>query len=251
MVGSNPSMAGALGMVGSTPAPSGVPPGGFVGGAFMGGTPGTVPPGFGGVMGMSGYTGFGGMCGHIGFFGMSGCCGGFPCHCFNNCPTTFGGCFGGCFGGFGGLPTQTYSRWAASPTKAFYFRHMHVTNVSGSDSVFEVVLVHYPERPKHFYYYDPAAKVYVGRYVVGAKSDACFSLLGPSDRKAELKSIREAAFRSAGPMPSLAKLILPKTPAFTSAVAAVQNVALTRPPEGIPDALLGLPAEEELGKKSK
>src|SRR5262249_46291804 len=146
-----------------------------------------------------------------GFAGMSGCYG-----MIGYCG--FGGCFGGpicmgfmygCFGSFPSL-TQTYSKWTPSPSKAYYYRVLTVQTPAPNDLTFEFVLVHYPDRPKFLYYYDPVEKKYVGRYRPGARQEDCFHLVSPNYRKSNLADIPESSFRSIGGMPVLHQVIQTK-----------------------------------------
>lgn len=101
--------------------------------ANLGGRSATPVAGFGAtgsVGAVGGIGGIAGMCGPAGFAGASGCYGsGLIGMCgFSGC---YGGpyCFGtmsGCFGGFAYLPTQTYSKWAPSPSKAYYHRTLTI-----------------------------------------------------------------------------------------------------------------------------
>jgi len=230
--------------------------GGLMGGGGFGGTP-SMASGGGMMMGMGGMSGGfqHGMIGYGGYCGFGGCCGGMPCN-FGGCMGCFpcgmmGGCMGGAFYGLG--PTQTYAKWSDSPGKAYYYRTLQITPsaLAPNDKTHEFIVVYYPERPKYFYYFEPVAKAYVGRYVLGSKGENCFSLLNPADRKANLKSIPENAFRGPGTMPTLPQLVNMKSPSIIEP-GPWQTLRLNRPPESVPNELLGLPPDEELpAKKSK
>ncbi|HZZ80691.1 MAG TPA: hypothetical protein VFE62_19470 [Gemmataceae bacterium] len=196
------------------------------------------------IMGMSGMGGMGGMQGLI---GMGGCCGGmftgYQCNPYGFC--NFGGCGGGF--GFNWMPTQSYSSWSPSPAKTYYYRTLTVHTPPPNEAVLEFVLVYHPDRPKYFYYYDPVDKKFLGRYTIGAKPEQCFSLLSWNSRKASLKEIGDPGMALAGPMPDFKHIIRPRP--GTKLEPALQNLKLMRPPESIPDWLLGLPAEEPTLKK--
>jgi hypothetical protein len=111
-----------------------------------------------------------------------------------------------------------------------------------STAAIEFILVHYPERSKLFYFYDPVERKYFGRYRIGAGSTDCFNLLGFVDRKANLKDIPDSAYRSTGGMPQVGQVIRARP--GTTVDAALEKLKLLRPPESVPDQLLGLPPEE-------
>jgi hypothetical protein len=177
---------------------------------------------------MSGMIGMSGHCGYIGFSG-----------CFGN-PFCFGS-MSGCFGGYF-MPTQAYSRWAPSPNKAYYHRTLTIQTPAPNETAFEFVMVHYPDRPKFFYYYDPVDKKYFGRYRLGAPPTESFQVLQFNDRKASLSDIKDSAYRNTSGMPPFSLIVRPKQ--GTTLDATLQNLKLLRPPETVPDALLGLPPEE-------
>jgi hypothetical protein len=169
---------------------------------------------------------------------------GFPCNHGGFCG------FGGCCGGFGvqfPQPTQSYSGWSPSPAKTYYYRTLILHTLPPNEATLEFVLVHHPERPKAFYYYDPVDKKFFGRYNIGAKPEQCFNLIPWSSRKGSLKDISDASAPFAGPMPDFKHIIRPRP--GTTLDPALQNLKLMRPPESIPDLLLGLPAEEPTLKK--
>ena len=236
-------------------------------------TDGSVGAGFGGIAQqcatpLAGCIGSAPASGMIGMCGFGGCTGGFGCSiggCLGGHPCSFGGClgcsFGGCFGtvpcsfsGFCGgfstsMPTQTYSKWSPSANKTYYFRILQVQTPPPNDLCLEFILVHYPDRPKFFYFYDPVDKKYFGRYLLGARPENCFNLLNVNDRQTNLKDIPESAFRHTAGMPTVTQVLRPRTGTVIDGVA-LQNLKLQRPPESIPDELLGLPPEEPTLKKS-
>jgi len=200
----------------------------------------------GGIMGMSGMVGGmgncypGGLCGfsgYCGFCGFTGCWGispfyyGYPYYGLNALPT----------------PPQAYSKWIPSPSKTYYHRTLTIQIAAPSATTLEFVLVHYPERPKFFYFYDPVEKKYLGRYRVGAGPGDCFSLLEFEERRTNLKDIPESAYQNPGSMPMMPAVIYARP--GTSIDPNLQNLTLLRPPEGVPDGLLGLPPEEKGLKK--
>jgi hypothetical protein len=211
---------------------------------------------FGGMMGMTGFNGMGGCCGGMmGMGGASGCCGLGGCGAmmgmcgFNGMTGCCGGMMGmGCCGVFPTAPTQAYSKWTPSPGMLYSYRTLNIQNTPPHDRSLEFILVHYPERPKFFFYYDPVEKSYFGRYRLGAGAADSFSLLGFADRKANLKDIPESAYRSTGAMPAVPQVIRARP--GTTVDAALRNLRLLRPPESMPDELLGLPPEEKLNEKN-
>ncbi len=210
--------APAQGLVG-TPPPGGV---GTIGGGFGGGLGG----GLGGIGG-----GLGGMCGLGGCCGMMGIGGGIA---------GIGGMHGfGCWGT--GMSLQFYSDWTHFPGRSYYHRSFHFPTaiVLGSNpaTVQELRVIHYPDRPHYFYYYDPQQKKYVGRYRPDASDNDCFALLSPKARKRSLAEIPEQAYGRWGPMPTLAAL---------SGASTAFSPQLQRPPAGLPGH--DLPPDEPLDK---
>jgi hypothetical protein len=125
--------------------------------------------------------------------------------------------------------------------------HANHPDAAPSDTTLEFVLIHYPDRPKFFYYFDPVERKYFGRYRVGALPAEAFQMVHPAERKATLKDIMEASFRTLGSMPTIPQIT--KLKMTTPPDAYLQTLKLMRPPESIPDDLLGLPAEEPSLKK--
>lgn len=232
---------------------SGLMIGGFGGGSA---TPATPTIGSGGGMGMVGGVGGlgmgGGMIGTPGFYfngglGMGcypypgGCCGGMG-HFSGFCPYPY-------FPIFPANSTQFYSKWQPSPSKSYYYRVLQIQTPAPTERSFEFVLVHYPDRPKMFYFFDPVEKTYLGRFKLRSSTEKCFELLSASDRNASLNEIKETAYRPIGGMPSLAHFITPKSGVLAAELNGLRNVKILRPPESVPDELLGLPAEEGSPKK--
>ena len=218
--------------------PGGMGMSGMVGGSMGGGLIG-MPyygccGGFSQPLQVMGGTGFSGM------VGFPGCCWG-PCGCWGF--PTFP------FNGLNAIPaaTQSYSKWTPSPNKTYYFRTLSIQTPAPNEALVEFIAVHYPDRPKYFYYFDAVEKKYVGRYRVGAGPTECFNLIAFGDRKAHLKDIPESAFENATAMPMVPSLIY--TRPGTTIEPYLQNLTLLRPPDAVPDQLLGLPPEEKGLKK--
>jgi hypothetical protein len=192
----------------------------------------------------TGYLGAGGACGMYGIGGFGGCFGSFPCS-FGGCFGSFPCSFGGCFGGISGTPQQFYGAWNKFPLRSYYHRDLYVANPFAYQSL---TVIHYPDRPNYFYFYDPAQKKYVGRYRRGAKDQDCFAMLAPNFRKATLGEVAEKSFSKWGPMPAIAQLTAPAV-----ASSAAPMPALGTPPQLVrpPDTLPGhdLPPDEFLEKE--
>jgi hypothetical protein len=192
--------------------------------------------GFGsGNPGGVGLAGASGLCGFTGASGFGGCCGGnfsgFPC--------------GGYFGGFGAVPQQFYGAWNKFPGKTYYHRDLYVASPFAYQSL---TVIHYPDRPNYFYFYDPAQKKYVGRYRRGAKDQECFAPLPPNFRKATLGEVVEKSYSKWGPMPTMAQLTAPPATGAPPSMATLGTPPqLVRPSDTLPGH--DLPPDEILEKE--
>jgi hypothetical protein len=251
-----PPSSGMIGMSGFGGATS-PPSSGMIGMSGCGGVCCKPATSFLGCHGGGAICGFPGCGGGFPSCMLGGCFGGFPCNfsgCFGGVPGSFGGCCGGMpgfttpmVGGFGGAPIQSYTKWTPSPGRLYYFRTLTIQTSAPNETALEFILVHYPERAKLFYFYDPVDKKYFGRYRLASSATNCFDLIPFADRKSNLKDIPEPAFRSVAGMPALPQVIRGRP--GTTVDPALQNLKLLRPPESIPDDLMGLPPEESLQKK--
>jgi hypothetical protein len=210
------------------------------GGGLIGGAPKPTPAAFGGGFGCGGCAFCGGMCGG-GFGGMAGPCGigGFG----GFCGFGYGGGFGGCCGGFSGATThQLYTGWAKFPGHSYFHRDLFLMTSGGfgGNGVQHFVLIHYPDRPHYFYFFDPATKQYIGRYRPGAKDADCFALVRPGERKRTLAETPEAAFQRWGPMPRAGVIT-----GRTNDGNVLSTLQLQRPPDPLPGH--DLPPDEPLG----
>ena len=191
---------------------------GIMGGGVVGGAAKPAPAAFTGGGGFGSAPG-GAFCGGFcGFGGMAGLCG-------------FGG-LGGCCGGFSGAAThQLYSGWAKFPGRSYFHRDLYLVTTGGfgGNGVQHFALIHYPDRPHYFYFFDPATKHYFGRYRPAAKDDECFALVRPKERRRTLAETPEAAFQRWGPMPRVGVIT-----GKTGDGNILSTVQLQRPPDPLP-----------------
>jgi hypothetical protein len=113
---------------------------------------------------------------------------------------------------------QFYSSWNYNQGSGYHYRRFYYRPIETSYSYSYHYVVHYSNRPRYLYYYNPVKRYYWGRYDVEAKG---YSLLAEPDRKQCLDEIKEAAFPKPGAMPNL--------PGTTD------GVAMDVPPNDLPE----------------
>jgi len=94
------------------------------------------------------------------------------------------------------MPRQAYSTWSK---QGGYYYSCYYYQPAADAPYKSQRCIYYPSRPNYVYYYNPAKKVYWGRYDLEAKG---YSLLAEKDRAEKLTSINEQAFPKPGAMPS-------------------------------------------------
>jgi hypothetical protein len=112
--------------------------------------------------------------------------------------------------------------WTYSPSYGYYYVHYYYRPVVTYTSYQYHYCIYYPARPRYVYYYNPVSSVYWGRYELGSKGDARYSILADKDRKKELNDIPESAFPKPAKMPPIP--------------GAEDGVAIEPPPENVPEA---------------
>jgi hypothetical protein len=110
--------------------------------------------------------------------------------------------------------------YSYSPTYSYYYvRYYYKPTVTYTTYDYHYC-IYYPSYPNYVYYYNPSTQVYWGRYELGSKGKACYSILAEKDRKKELKDIPESAFPAPAAMPQIP--------------GADDKVAMDPPPENVP-----------------
>jgi hypothetical protein len=93
---------------------------------------------------------------------------------------------------------QYYSSWSYSPANRYYYSSYYYRPTTNVTNYSYHYAVYFPTRPQFVYYYNPANRVFWGRYDLDAKG---YSLLEEKDRKEKLEDIDEKAFPKPGEMP--------------------------------------------------
>jgi len=107
-----------------------------------------------------------------------------------------------------------------SPTYSYYYTTYYYTTTVTQTTYDYHYCIYYPSQPQYVYYYNPTTQAYWGRYDLGSKGEARYSILAEKDRKKDLKAIPESAF--------------PKPAAMPTIPGAKDEVAMEPPPENVP-----------------
>jgi hypothetical protein len=110
--------------------------------------------------------------------------------------------------------------WTYSPSYGYYYTTYYFQPAVTVTTYEYHYCIYYPSQPRYIYYYNPVTQVYWGRYEIGSKGDARYSLLANKDRKKDLKQIPESAFPKPGKMPTIP--------------GAKDGVTIEPPPENVP-----------------
>lgn len=110
--------------------------------------------------------------------------------------------------------------WTYSSNYSYYYVHYYYRPAVTYTTYDYHYCIYYPSQPRYIYYYNPVAQVYWGRYEIGSKGDARYSLLAQKDRKKELKDIPDSAFPKPAKMPTIP--------------GAKDDEAIAPPPENVP-----------------
>ena len=100
-------------------------------------------------------------------------------------------------------PRQYYSGWHKSPTQSYHYRVYYYKPTPTYTGYRHHYVIHHPQRPSHYYFYNPVKRAYWGRCPVESSGQPQYSLLAEKDRKANLDEIGESAFPKPGPMPQV------------------------------------------------
>jgi hypothetical protein len=93
---------------------------------------------------------------------------------------------------------QYYSSWTYNSGTHYYYASYYYRQTPAATNYSYHYAIYYPTRPQYVYYYNPANRVFWGRYDLDAKG---YSLLEEKDRKEKLEDIDEKAFPKPGEMP--------------------------------------------------
>jgi hypothetical protein len=132
--------------------------------------------------------------------------------------------------------------WAADPAGAqerqfhakywqkrggYYLRHYYYKPTPQASEYRYNLVIYYPNRPRHYYYFSPYTGKYWGRWDCSARG---FSSLPPEQQHETIGNVREAAFPRPGPMPNLPE--------------SADNVAMLPPQGKLPAGQVIFPPDE-------
>jgi hypothetical protein len=92
---------------------------------------------------------------------------------------------------------QYDATWHQSQDGQYYYREYYFKPRLNYVGYRHHYVIYFPQRPKHYYFYNPYKKVYWGRCPVETNGDGRYSMLTDSARPGNLQAIRDAAFPSA------------------------------------------------------
>jgi len=125
-------------------------------------------------------------------------------------------------------PRQYYdTNWSYNTTNNYYYVNYYYRPLVTQPTYDYHYCIYHESQPRYIYYYNPTTQAYWGRYEIGSKGDARYSILAAKDRKKDLKDIPETAFPKPAKMPSVP--------------GAKDSVAIEPPPENVPDKKPGDP----------
>ena len=117
-------------------------------------------------------------------------------------------------------PRQYYGGWQKHPKHNYSYRPYYYKPSPTFAGYKHHYVVHSPQRPNHFYFYNPYKKQYWGRCPVATNGKALYSKLADKYMKEYLEEIPESAFPEPGQPPTLPD--------------ATDDAALELPPDDLP-----------------
>lgn len=125
-----------------------------------------------------------------------------------------------------GGPRQYYGAWQKQPKTDYYYRNLYYKPTANYAGYKHHYVIYHPQRPKHYYFYNPYKKSYWGRCSTSYGDNPTYSMLEDEYRKPSLGDIPESAF----PTPSA----LPDVPGAV-------GERLDLPPDDLPPEALSAP----------
>jgi hypothetical protein len=117
-------------------------------------------------------------------------------------------------------PRQYYGGWAKNTKANYHYRTYYYKPAPNYVGYKHHYVIYFPNKPDHYYFYNPYKKVYWGRCPVKTEGKAAYSHLADADQKATLDEIPEKAFPAPGPMPRVPE--------------ATDDATLELPPDDLP-----------------
>lgn len=102
-----------------------------------------------------------------------------------------------------GSSRQYYSSWYKHPNHSYSYRYYYYKPTPTYTGYKHHYVVHFPSKPKYYYYYNPVKKQYWGRCPSQYSGEESYSMLKEEDRQAKVDDIPEAAFPKPGKMPPI------------------------------------------------
>jgi hypothetical protein len=98
---------------------------------------------------------------------------------------------------------QYYSGWVKPTSKPYSYRYYYYKPTADYVGYKYQYVIHYPSRPKYYYYYNPYKKVYWGRCPSHCDGKPAYSQLPPEACKSRLEDIAESDFPPMGNLPKI------------------------------------------------
>ena len=102
-----------------------------------------------------------------------------------------------------GTPRQYYSEWKQHPTENYHYRSYYYKPQEKYSGYKHHYVVYTPQKPDHYYYYNPYKKQYWGRCPVNHGGQPLYSHLPVEFMKPTLAEIPEDAFPAFGALPPI------------------------------------------------
>ncbi len=115
---------------------------------------------------------------------------------------------------------QYYSEWQKNTKDNYFYRELYYKPTTDYDGFKHHMVVFFPAKPQHLYFYNPYKKVYWGRCPSEQSGPGTYSLLREADRRGLVSEIPETAFPRPGALPPLPD--------------ATDGVKLDLPPDDLP-----------------
>ena len=126
-----------------------------------------------------------------------------------------------------GGPRQYYGSWQKQPTHGYYYRNLYYKPTPSYSGYKHHYVIYHPQRPKHYYFYNPYKKAYWGRCPTDYGDNPTYSMLPQEYRKPSLSDIPDSAFPPPAPVPQLS--------------GVTDSERLDLPPDDLPPEAQGAP----------
>jgi hypothetical protein len=100
-------------------------------------------------------------------------------------------------------PRQYYGPWQKHPKEAYHYRAYYYKPTPTYSGYKHQYVMYSPQKPDHYYFYNPYKKVYWGRCPVNTNGKPLYSMLAEKDCKGQVEDIPETAFPAPAKPPAL------------------------------------------------